>query len=861
MYRRSLASLVLFIAVFVSPASAWAQVQSAITSVTLQPNRSSPRPPGTTIRWVARAKGGVKPYSYKWWVLDGTWRVVQDWSPSRSYSWTPTESRAYLVAVWVRNAGSSSDLPDYNVSALFSIQAPIGGVTLTPDRAAPQRAGTPISWTATATGGTQPYSYRWSLFDGSAWSTLRDWTTNATYEWTPTLPNASYVVRVSVRSSTDLESAAVRETDVPFPINAPISSLTITADRPSPQPVGSSIRWTATAAGGTPPYSYKWWVLDGTWRTVKDWSSNGTFVWTPTGARAYLVAVWARSADNPADELERNVSAEYSIYVPIGALTLSSDLASPQRAGASVVWTASAGGGTPPYTFKWWLSDGSTWRVLQDWSASSRYVWTPLAANPSYTMRVWARSDGVGGDVPDREASAAYAIKPSVTDLSLTPDQSAPKPIDTPITWTATAAGGVPPYRYKWWLYDQSGWTLLQDWTNSATYTWRPRAYYGGYRIAVWAKSADNETDVAERDISMAFPIQRPVDDPGCSYTVVPTAITVGPENGTGEVHVTTLAGCPWTAAITSGGIVDRIEPTEGIGSATLTFAIANNTSTEPRHGALTVARQRIELTQAGRAPDPVCNYSLSSSLETIPAGGATRSVDVVTLSGCEWSASSSEGWAHFVGGTSGRGPGRLTYAVDANGGDGRNATLLIAGRGLDLLQVGEDPITEIPVLSWQDNPVSVVAGSIVFRPYAGYLWESYPNQHAPQLGECFGNCGAGCTSGFNPCGGRTQWWELQVLTEPDLIADSEWQNILCYGGTYYLYDFVRYRAMGRWVYHGHSAAGCLLHDSLCPEALWIGCVAFAGCGSEWDEDWSYEDVIVGSKVVNIQELGAGACE
>jgi hypothetical protein len=336
--------------------------------------------------------------------------------------------------------------------------------------------------------------------------------------------------------------------------------------------------------------------------------------------------------------------------------------------------------------------------------------------------------------------------------------------------------------------------------------------------------------------------------------------ITVGPENGSGEVHVTTSDGCPWDAAITSGGIVESLEPTEETGSATITYSIANNTGSEPRYGTLRVAGKDVGLTQAGRFSDPVCNYSLSSSLDTVPLEGGSRFVDVITTPGCSWSALSSASWVQLVGSASGVGPGRLTYSVDANTGGGRSTSLLVASRGLDLLQVGRDPVTETPILTWDEVPVSVDQDSILYRPFQAYIWESYPNRHAPELGECFGNCGAGCSSRFNPCGGRTQWWELKILTEPEHIEGSRWQDIRCYDDFFYLYDFERYRAMGRWIYHGHSAAGCLIHDSACPEATWLGCLAFGGCGTEWDKDWSYDDLVIASKVAEIQELGPGVC-
>jgi hypothetical protein len=215
--------------------------------------------------------------------------------------------------------------------------------------------------------------------------------------------------------------------------------------------------------------------------------------------------------------------------------------------------------------------------------------------------------------------------------------------------------------------------------------------------------------------------------------------------------------------------------------------------------------------------------------------------------------------WLRVTSAASGAGPGQVSYAADPNPGDSRSTTLIVAGHGLDIVQEGEVAPTE-PPLEWSDNPVDIIDSRMVHRPYGPYIWESWPDPHAPGLGECFGNCGAGCSSSVNPCGGRTQWWELQILTEPERIEGSEWQDVWCYGDMRYLYSFERYRAMGRWIYHGHSAIGCVTHDALCPEATWLGCLAFAGCGTEWDQDWSYEDVVIASKAIHIEELGPAAC-
>jgi hypothetical protein len=68
-----------------------------------------PVPAGTPVTWTATALGGVAPYSYKFYVFDGTsWSLGQDWSASNTWTWIPPDSGYYTVQVWARNEGSST---------------------------------------------------------------------------------------------------------------------------------------------------------------------------------------------------------------------------------------------------------------------------------------------------------------------------------------------------------------------------------------------------------------------------------------------------------------------------------------------------------------------------------------------------------------------------------------------------------------------------------------------------------------------------------------------------------------------------------------------------------------------------------
>jgi hypothetical protein len=88
----------------------------------------------------------------------------------------------------------------------------------------------------------------------------------------------------------------------PFAIGAmpSVTAATLTPNLSSPRPIGTTIRWQASAVGGQQPYQYQWVVFDGnTWANVTGWTTSSTFDWTPSATNdSYRVAVRVRSAWN-----------------------------------------------------------------------------------------------------------------------------------------------------------------------------------------------------------------------------------------------------------------------------------------------------------------------------------------------------------------------------------------------------------------------------------------------------------------------------------------------------------------------------------------------------------------------------------
>ena len=316
--------------------------------------------------------------------------------------------------------------------------APVGAntvnsATLTSNKTAPQAPGTAITFTAQASGGVAPYQYKWLLSDGVNTTFATNWTTSNQYTWTPAAANSKYVVSVWVRSAGKTSDALEASALLAFPIGTaakePASSVTLVANRVSPQAPFTPITWTATPVGGVAPHQYKWLVFDGTTSTVAlNWSTSNSFVWTPSTPNAnYRVDVWVRSAGNTSDIREASASAPFLIaaasttapapapapsigVAPVSSVTLTSSKSSPQPAGTSIVFTAQPVGGVGPYEYQWWTFDNNTWKAAGDWGSFHTLTWSRNSSGPKYQVQVKVRSAGSTNSNGEATATMSFVL-------------------------------------------------------------------------------------------------------------------------------------------------------------------------------------------------------------------------------------------------------------------------------------------------------------------------------------------------------------------------------------------------------------------------------------------------------------------
>ena len=365
----------------------------------------SPQPAGTPITISAAMTGNPGSqaptsgaYEYRFWINSGSgFSIVQDYSAASSFVWTPAASGNFDILVDVRCLGSTLNQRDA-LTKIFYYQittAAASGVTVTPDLASPQLAGTPVTFTALGEGGIGSYEYRFWLNSGNGYNIAQDYSAVNTFVWTPLVAGA-YDLLVDARST---GSTSDREASIKlfyYQVTAsPASGVTVTPSKSSPESLGNTIILTALGQGGTGSYEYRFWVNSGAgYAIVQDYSATNTFAWTPVAIGNYDILVDVRNAGSTAVRESSDKLFFYQIIqAAASGVTVSTDLTSPQTVGTPITITAQGQGGSGSYEYRFWLNSGLGYSIVQDYSPTSTFLWVP-AATGAYDVLVDVKNTG-----------------------------------------------------------------------------------------------------------------------------------------------------------------------------------------------------------------------------------------------------------------------------------------------------------------------------------------------------------------------------------------------------------------------------------------------------------------------------------
>jgi hypothetical protein len=135
---------------------------------------------------------------------------------------------------------------------------------------------------------------------------------------------------------------------------------------------------------------------------------------------------------------------------------------------------------------------------------------------------------------------------------------------------------------------------------------------------------------------------------------------------------------------------------------------IAANPDATARQGDIMVNDQRARIRQDAAA----CRFVLSTTEQTVPAGGGTGNISVTAATGCAWSAQADAAWVVLTGGTSGTGSGSVSFTIGSNTGTTtRSASIVVAGQTVKVTQQSNASTRPLP------TPGSPASCSVTVTP------------------------------------------------------------------------------------------------------------------------------------------------
>lgn len=204
-----------------------------------------------------------------------------------------------------------------------------------------------------------------------------------------------------------------------------------------------TLAWDPNTESDLDGYLLSYGTASGQYTTTIDVGNVTSYQFSePNPSVQYYLALRAYNTSGATSPYSNEV-----VTIPAPPLTvtgLSSNRTSPQPVGTAIVFSAIASGGIAPHQFKWWVENGTTSTIGQQWSTSNMFTWTPTSPSSSYTIRVWARNTGSTADAPANAGATltmAFNITGGVANQAPTVNAGADRTITLP--GTATLSGTV----------------------------------------------------------------------------------------------------------------------------------------------------------------------------------------------------------------------------------------------------------------------------------------------------------------------------------------------------------------------------------------------------------------------------------
>ncbi len=321
------------------------------------------------------------------------------------------------------------------------------------DKSAPQLAGTALTLSGIAEGGTAPYTYKFYV-DGTLVGT-KSGSGETSVAWTPS-SEGTYVIKCVVTDSEGTSKTSAKYYDIENNDDNPTKPLSITASANKTTVIkGGTVKLTASASGGAGSYKYSYIVYNKTadkWSRIKDKISASTYTWTAksAGTRIFYIEVTDGSGKTVRSEgvtvKTTASSSDLSVTAKVSATTTT--------VGGKVTFTATATGDSGSYKYSYIVYNETTnkWSRIKDKISASTYTWTAKSAGTRlFYVDV---TDGSGKTV---RSAAMKVVTKSANTLEIV--GSATKfdlSVGDKTYIIGSASGGTGSYTYSFVVYNEA---------------------------------------------------------------------------------------------------------------------------------------------------------------------------------------------------------------------------------------------------------------------------------------------------------------------------------------------------------------------------------------------------------------------
>src|SRR5437867_3469335 len=403
-------------------------------------NPSSPQV-GQQVTFSASASGGTTPYSFSWSFGDGASGT------GSSTTHTYPSAGTFNVILTVKDRSSPQQTATSQQSVSVSSPPPSLTASFVYSPSTPQ-VGQQVTFTASVSGGTAPYTDSWSFGDGS---------TGTGPSVTHTYSSAgSFTVTLTVKDSGVPQQTVTSQKTVTVTNPPPTLAASFSFSPSSPQ-AGQQVTFTASATGGTTPYSYTWTFGDGSYGTGSSLTQNYASI------RSFTVVLTVKDSGSPQQTTSSQQSVTVSGTPPALTASFSYSPSSPQ-AGQRVTFTASASGGTTPYTFSWSFGDGAT--------GTGSSVTHSYSSPGSFTVTLTVKDSSSPQQTATSQNTVTVSSAPLTLTTSFTYSPSSPE-LGQQVTFAATVSGGTSPCSYSWNFGDGAtgtGSSVAHTYTSAGTF-------------------------------------------------------------------------------------------------------------------------------------------------------------------------------------------------------------------------------------------------------------------------------------------------------------------------------------------------------------------------------------------------------